>query len=83
MMGLPNCRQTAFQLSREYAQSNGRERGWGVRVHLFICGACRRYEDYLAWMHRNIPKALGDVQSARLSQAQRARIRQALHEQLQ
>ena len=83
MMGLPNCREVAFQLSNEYARPQKSGRGLGMRLHLLICGACRRYQRYLAWMHRNMPRVLSEAPGANLSQAQYERIRQVLQEQMQ
>lgn len=80
MMGLPNCREVAFLLSSEYARPRGGRRSLKIRAHLLICGACRCYERYLAWMRDNLPRAAGH--GARLSQAQHNRIREALHNRL-
>ncbi|HYW77354.1 MAG TPA: hypothetical protein VFA48_12160 [Gammaproteobacteria bacterium] len=82
MLGLPSCRDVSYELSREYMQGASARRSWRVRAHLLICGACRRYEQYLAWMRDNVRRAADNAASARLSHAQRERIRQTLHEQL-
>ena len=77
MMGLPNCREAALRLSTEYAQAGGRRRGWTLRLHLWMCRSCRRYERYLAWMGRNLSVAVA-AGAPRLTSIQRERIREAL-----
>lgn len=80
MMGLPNCSEVARQLSLECDLHYGaRHRSTGMRLHLLMCAACRRYERYLAWLQTNLPRAMASTSGARLSTAQRASIREALH----
>lgn len=79
MMGLPNCNEVARQLSLECDLHEDKpRRPIGVRLHLLMCSACRRYKHYLAWLKVNLPYALTSAHDAHLSPAQRASIRQAL-----
>lgn len=79
MMGLPNCNEVARHLSLECDLHDDRAgRPIGVRLHLLICSACRRYQRYLAWLQANLPRAMASASDTHLSPAQRASIRQAL-----
>jgi len=77
MMGLPSCREVTLRLSTEYALAGSRRRAWAIRLHLWMCRSCRRYESYLAWMGRNLSVAVAAA-APRLSSVQRERIREAL-----
>lgn len=86
MMGLPTCREVKRQLSREYDQDGPLGRGIKIRLHLMICGGCRRYRRYrryLLWLQRNLVRAIGWAPNARLSASQRAHIQQVLRERVQ
>jgi len=81
MMGLPDCHEVAWHLSLEYDHHDQKSRRpVGIRLHLLICGPCRHYKRYLAWLHINLRRALASTDNAQLSTAQRASIRQALRE---
>lgn len=79
MMGLPDCNEVARHLSLECDRhDDGLRRPMGIRLHLLICGACRHYQRYLAWLQANLPRALDSASDAGLSPAQRASIRQTM-----
>jgi len=75
-MGLPNCREVTRRLSREMDDPGRPRRSLGVRMHLLICSACRRYARQVRWLRSTLRRwtpTVGDLPEER-----RERIRQGL-----
>lgn len=81
MMGLPDCRRVSYELSREFSDSGTQPRKLSVRLHLMMCGACKRYERTLAWLHRNMLHSTSAAGTS-LSDDQRQKIKEAWREDL-
>lgn len=80
MMGMPSCRDVAERLSREQDEAAPGRRTLALRIHLLMCGYCRRYGRQLAWLRINLHRALACAANARLSPEARERIRARLEQ---
>lgn len=78
MMGMLSCRDAAARLSREQDESGPAGRRMALRLHLMMCGPCRRYARQLRWLRVAIQRALSDADRWRLSATARERIRARL-----
>jgi hypothetical protein len=78
MMGMPSCREAAERLSREQDQPGPRSRSMALRLHLLICGHCRRYARQLQWLRASLQRVLTDASDTQLSASARDRIRARL-----
>lgn len=80
-----SCRQVSHLLSeRRERLLNLRERV-GLRLHLLICGECRRFARQIDWIQRVLARARSDDQCAiqrSMPDATRERIAQALRDRL-
>ncbi len=79
------CKDASHLLSeRQERPLTFRER-WGVRLHLWICESCRRFERQLATIRQAMDflrgRAEAEAQGSDLSPEARERIRQALAEE--
>lgn len=79
------CKDASHLVSHDQDRAlNFRER-WGLRVHLWMCGNCRRFERQVALMRRLLrqsdQRAETEAADQALSAEARERISQALAEQ--
>ncbi|MCW8874986.1 MAG: zf-HC2 domain-containing protein [Gammaproteobacteria bacterium] len=76
------CRQASQLVSESQERALGRRERWGLRLHLWICVSCRRFERQVRLLRRVLRRLarLGesDTQGPDLSPEARERIRQAL-----
>lgn len=68
------------RLSREQDDPGFGRRGLRLRMHLLICGYCRRYGRQLDWMRDSLRRALAHADATRLSENARERIRERLRD---
>ena len=52
-----NCRKASELLSAAHERQLSRSERWGLRVHLFLCGACRRFRDSLLFLQQALRAA--------------------------
>lgn len=79
MMGLPNCRKVAAELSREQDTPGHGARRRSVRLHLLMCRHCRRYAHQLTWLAQAMSQVRSsDAGAAKLPAVARARIHDRL-----
>lgn len=78
-----NCREAAALLSDRSERPLALHERLALRMHLLICGACRRYRRYLESLHQSLggdaPAVEGpDATGESLSADEKLRIRHAL-----
>lgn len=78
-----NCKETSWLLSMSREKPLTWSERLAVRVHLWICAQCRRFERQLRWLDRLAGKGNTEppewvAADLSLSQAARARIRGAI-----
>lgn len=78
------CRQASQLVSESQERTLGRQERWGLRLHLWVCVSCRRFERQVRLLRRVLRRLArlseSDAQGPDLSPAARERIRQALAE---
>lgn len=78
------CRQASQLVSESQERALGRRERWGLRLHLWMCVSCRRFERQIRLLRRVLRKLarLGesDAQGPDLSPEARERIRKAMAE---
>jgi len=76
------CRQASQLVSESQERALGRGERWGLRLHLWICVSCRRFERQILLLRRVLRRLARrtetDAQGPDLSPEARERIRQTL-----
>lgn len=79
-----NCKDASHLISERQERPLGVRERWGLRLHLWMCISCRRFERQLALMRQALRKlgqrAEADAAGTDLPPAVRERIRKALAE---
>ncbi len=79
------CKDASHLVSHGQDRALSFRERWGLRVHLWMCGNCRRFERQIALMRRLLrqsdQRAETEVADQALSAEARERISQALAEQ--
>jgi uncharacterized protein YcgI (DUF1989 family) len=80
------CKEASLLVSQSIDRRLSWRERWGVRAHLFICAACRRFKRHMEFLHRAAreyaAEGLRTVHRYGLSAAARDRVRQALAREL-
>ena len=78
------CKDASHLISERQERPLGIRERWGLRLHLWLCVNCRRFERQLALLREALrllgQRAEADVASADLPPEARERIRKALAE---
>ncbi len=69
-----NCEEAALLISKRLQHRLGLRRGWALRFHVLMCGACRRYAAQLRWLHERLHNEARGELPAGLDAAVRERI---------
>lgn len=77
-MRLLNCRHVSSLLSQEQDKSCTPTRPWALRIHLLMCGSCRRYAQQLGWLRQTMQKIPAEENVGALTLPARERIRARL-----
>jgi hypothetical protein len=76
------CKEASRLMSQRQERPLGLRARWGLRLHLWVCANCRRFERQLAFLRQALralgPRGEAATDGADLSPAARERIRQAL-----
>ena len=79
-----NCKDASHLISERQERPLGIRERWSLRLHLWLCVNCRRFERQLALMRKALrllgQRAEADAASADLPPEARERIRKALAE---
>jgi hypothetical protein len=84
MLKMLTCKDASHLISERQERPLGFRERWGLRLHLWICVGCRRFERQVALLRQALRK-LGqrieaDASTAELPPEARERIRKALAE---
>ncbi len=83
-MKMLTCKDASHLISERQERPLGFRERWGLRMHLWICANCRRFERQLALMRKALSelgrRAEAEAQGADLTPEARERIRKALAE---
>ena len=78
------CKEVTHLVSESQERALGRRERWGLRMHLWMCVSCRRFERQMRLLRRVLRKLArrseSDAHGPDLSPAARERIRKALAE---
>ncbi|NWG86935.1 MAG: zf-HC2 domain-containing protein [Hydrogenophilaceae bacterium] len=76
-----SCKETSLLVSQSRDRRLSWSERWAVRLHLWICEQCRRYQRQVAffgWLAQKLEADPGPMTQAELSEAARERIRKAI-----
>ncbi len=80
------CKEASHLISQNQDRSLSLQERWGLRIHLWICANCRRFEHQIDLMqrllHQATRRAEAELADAQLPENARKRIGQAIAEQL-
>ena len=76
------CKDASHLLSERQERPLTLRERWGLRLHLWMCVSCRRFEQQLALIRQAVRSLRGraEAQDVELTPVARERIRQALAE---
>ena len=81
-MNMLTCKDASHLISERQERPLGWRERWGLRMHLWICANCRRFERHMALIQQALRKlgerARDEAASTELPAAARERIRKAL-----
>lgn len=76
-----NCKEVSLLVSQSRDRRLSWAERWGVRLHLWICEQCRRYQRQMAffgWLARKLEADPSPMTGAELSPDARERIQKAI-----
>lgn len=79
------CKEASHLVSQGQDRPLGFRKRWGLRIHVWMCGNCRRFEQQIALMrrllHQSDQRAETELRDQELSAEARERISRALADQ--
>ena len=76
-----NCKQTSELISQAIDRHLTRRERWNLRLHLWICAACRNFRKQLDWMRKSVKASVRQTEDntqIRLPDDARQRIAQRI-----